>query len=166
MGRTKWGREKKIIFVPDPGGMLHLPPAVFLFWSPIFGADPGLRVWCRGACLSWGLSAGGQSRFSGFSGFEMRGAAKPGILGAELVDQLAGPVSGLTLARGLNSYWGMLQWLSNLLLKLQQGYVVLIVVKDYLEAKGESINSTQLALLGGTSGKFPVFVFVLEFLWD
>ena len=59
MGRTKWGREKKIIFVPDPGGMLHLPPAVFLFWSPIFGADPGLRIWCRGACLSWGLSAGG-----------------------------------------------------------------------------------------------------------
>ena len=41
---------------------------------------------------------------AGFSGFEMRGAAKPGILGAEFVDQLAGPVSGLALARGLNSY--------------------------------------------------------------
>ena len=36
MGRTKWGREKKIIFVPDPGGMLHLPPAVFLFLEPNF----------------------------------------------------------------------------------------------------------------------------------
>ena len=50
-----------------------------------------------------------QARFSGFSGFELRGAAKPGTLGAEFVGELAGPVSGFALARGLDSYCGMQQ---------------------------------------------------------
>ena len=49
------GRKKTILF-PDPGGVLHLPPAVILFLEPnLWGGSraPG------GACLSWGLSTGG-----------------------------------------------------------------------------------------------------------
>ena len=50
-----------------------------------------------------------QSWYSGFSSFELRGADKPGILGAEFVGQLARPVSRLAPVRGLNSYCEMLQ---------------------------------------------------------
>ena len=49
MGRTKWRREKKIIFLPDPGGVLHLPPAVILFLEPnLWGGSraPGLVSRC------------------------------------------------------------------------------------------------------------------------
>ena len=77
---------------------------LFVFGAQFLGQIPGSGSGVAVRAYRGGSRQVVQSRFSGFSGFEMRGADEPGILGAEFVDQLAGPVSGLALARGLNSY--------------------------------------------------------------
>ena len=124
MGRTKWGREKKIIFVPDPGGMLHLPPAVFLFLEPNFwgrSRAPGLvsrcvlivgalgrwavpfqrvfRFWNEGGCQAWDFGCricgpAGRASFGACSGAGPEFILRNAAVTEQLVAEIATRLCG------------------------------------------------------------------------
>ena len=85
MGRTKWGREKKIIFVPHPGGMLHLPPAVISFLEPNFlGQIPGSGSGVAVRAYLGGSRQVVQSRFSGIFRFWNEGGCQAWDFGCRI----------------------------------------------------------------------------------
>ena len=175
MGRTKWGREKKIIFVPDPGGMLHLPPSVFLFLEPNFwgrSRAPGLVLRC--VLIVGALGRRCSPGSAGFPVLKWGGLPSLGFWVPNLWTSWPGQFRGL-LWRGAwihieecCSDWATCCWNCNK-----------VMCRERLSRSKRLINKfnstgTFRRHFGQVSKKKKkkkiketgVFVFVLEFLWD